>query len=142
VKYSYAVEGTYNVTLTTFDAAGNKSLNTSEVKVLSALSSELQIVIADKGDNVLGYSYIYTEDEEGKGTNYSADSMSSILITTDAGTYTIAAYKEGYLPKNVDITLSPGASQKIIINLEKSELVTGTLTTKRLELQELIDLGV
>ena len=49
---------------------------------------------------------------------------------------------QGYLPNDTELRINPYDELSITIKLEKKELVTGNLTSRRLSLQEMVDAGI
>ncbi|MCR5837567.1 MAG: fibronectin type III domain-containing protein [Lachnospiraceae bacterium] len=144
VRYRYKEMGTYKAKLTVTDAAGNSDTTPITVRVRSRISAKVDFKVINKsGSNnyIMSYSYIYIEND-GVGENYRADSYGELSVVLSAGTYTVDVYKEGYMPKSYRITVANGDEQVQTLEIEKGELVTGELTTTRLTLQQIIDLGV
>ena len=143
-KHKYKEIGKYKGSLTVSDAAGNKNTQEFTVHVRSRISTKVNINVKNVTNGnaySMSYAYVYIE-QDGFGTNYNADSFGELSVVLSAGTYTVKAFKEGYMPTTKTLKVSSGKEIDFNINLEKGELVTGKITTKRLTLEELVDLGV
>lgn len=144
-RYTYQEMGTYQAKLTVTDTSGNTDSTDITVHVRSRISAKVNLKVNGaygSSSMSLGYAYIYIESEFGEKSYYNADCYGELSVVLAAGTYTVDAYKEGYMPKSFTITVGKGDEQSEVLTLEKGELVTGKLTTTRLTLKEIMDLGV
>lgn len=144
VRHRFKEMGKYIGKLTVIDRAGNKDIQEFTVYVRSRISAKVNISVGNvSGNNTysMSYAYVYIE-KDGIGVTYNADSYGELSVVLDAGTYIVDAYKEGYMPVSRTLTVTSGEEKKMVIQVEKGELVTGKITTKRLTLDQLIDLGV
>lgn len=143
-KHKYKDMGTYKGKLTVKDKAGNVGTQDFTVYVRSRISAKISIRVNNISGNYrysLPFAYLYVE-KDGKGTVYNADSFGELDLILDAGDYIIKAYSEGYMPTSKKLSVKTGEEMKMDISLEKGELVTGSIKTKRLTLEQLQDLGV
>ncbi|MDQ2085051.1 PKD domain-containing protein [Herbivorax sp. ANBcel31] len=143
-SHIYTEEGVYEVTLTVFDPAGNSDTDTINVKVHSL--SEVGVmevrVIDDATGEPVGGASVYVDFPDDTPSRFTADSQGVVHIVGKTGRYNIAAYKEGYLPKEINAQLNQYKSSPVTIGIEKGELVVGELDVRRMELDEIIEAGI
>ena len=122
--------GTYYGKLTVTDTSGNTDSSDFVVYVRSRISAEVtfKVISQSSGTNfALGYSYIYIESELGEKSYYNADEYGELNVVLPAGTYTVDAYKEGFMPKSFEITVSNGEeAEKILSDIQGKEFTVKT----------------
>lgn len=143
VTYAYPETGTYMLALTVKDAAGREGRATSAVKVLSKSSGGVSVRVRAESGAILENAQIYIQKKgEKEGKNYTGNSNGELEVALDAGTYEISAYQTGHIPLQKEVKIAPGAVRKVEFSLESNEVVTGTLTHRKLDVREIMELGV
>jgi YD repeat-containing protein len=70
------------------------------------------------------------------------DATGRTKIVGEAGNYNISAYAEGYLPKEENKRITARLDDETTIRLTPGDVVTGEVTTRRLNLKEIEELGI
>lgn len=143
VDYAYSQAGTYTLTLTVKDATGKEVSATSSVVVLSKSCGGVEVKVASTSGSTLGNAQVYIQKTgEKRGTDYTCDTNGELKVSLNSGTYKVSAYISGYLPVEKQVKITPGAIKKVNFELESNELITGTLTHRRLDVREIVELGI
>lgn len=140
----YTSEGVFTVSLTVFDPSGNSDSDTLEVKVYSRQdvgTLQLQVIDSATGSPV-PYSDIVLEKGEGWSQKFTADALGVANIVAEAGSYKLSAYKTGYKPQSVNVTIEANIRKIDEIRLAKGDILTGELKVRRMSLDEIIDAGI
>ncbi|MBP3458126.1 MAG: PKD domain-containing protein, partial [Lachnospiraceae bacterium] len=143
--HSYEKAGSYNVTLTVWDGAGNKACAAGVVQVMDKTNSgSATIKVLAKDGTALGGAYVYvkTGNDKDDYVQLRTDVNGEAKVVSKAGIYEFAAYAQDYMPGDGTIRISNYESLETTITLEKGEVITGNLTVERMELDELIEKGV
>lgn len=143
--HTYEESGTYSMTLTVWDGAGNKATAVSAVQVMdktSQGSALIRVLSKDKTPLSGAYVYIKTGNGENDILRLRTDRNGEVKVIAKAGAYEYAAYAQDYMPKEGVVRLSNYETPEETAVLEKGEVVTGNLTVERMELDELIEKGV
>ena len=143
-SHVYTEEGVYQVTLTVFDPAGNSSMDTIQVDVRPNREVgvlEVKVIDGSTGKPISGAS-VYVDFENDTPARFNANSNGIVHIVGKAGSCSVAAYAEGYLPKEVSAQLNTYESSPVTIAIEKGELVVGELKVRRMELDEILEAGI
>lgn len=144
VKYKYMQTGTYNGKLTVYDAAGNHNSKKFEVKVRDRIDGQVTIKVtgqSEQSETPLEYAYVYIEGMQGEQSYYSTNEYGELVTVLPNGQYVIDVYKEGYLPKSMNLEVANGDEKNVTVVLEEGSLVTGKFEKERLSLEEIINLG-
>lgn len=143
VNYAYPDAGTYTLTLTVRDADGNEGSVTSSVEVCPKSCGGVAVTVKGNHGEILEKAQVYIQKEgDEKGKVYNCDAYGKMEAALNAGTYTVSAYQSGHLPLEKTVTINPGAVKKVNFVLESRELVTGTLTHRKLDVREIMELGI
>ena len=143
VTHTYAAGGTYTVTLTLQDAAGNETSKTQAVTVTAQADSTLVTVtvLGQAGEPLPSAQVVY--DLGGANTSYYTNSSGQVSFhTAGSGAVEIGAYASGCLPGSKTVTLVHGYESAVTLRLEEAPVVTGTLTSSELTYEEIQDLGI
>lgn len=143
--HTYEESGTYSMTLTVWDGAGNKATAVSAVQVMdktSQGSALIRVLSKDKTPLSGAYVYVKTGNGENDILRLRTDRNGEVKVIAKAGAYEYAAYAQDYMPKEGVVRLSNYETPEETAVLEKGEVVTGNLTVERMELDELIEKGV
>ena len=142
-KYRYNTSGKYAVKLTVTDASGNSSEKDIEVQVKEASNSGIcNLTVVDYQGNPIPYAYVYVKAGADSNTTFMTDAYGKISLCYKSGTYTVAAYKEGYLPEEQEYTITNMKTTEEVLKLSSGEVVVGKFEVQRMSLQEIIDSGV
>ena len=144
-EHVYEEEGNYTVSLTVSDAAGNKDTATTTVSVGNKTKNgTIKLQVTNKsGVGIPGaYVYVKTGDGDNDFKKLNCDSRGYVDIVGEAGYYEISAFAGGYLPGDSHFQLYANEKMPCNITLDRGELVTGTMTSKRLSIEEMIAKGV
>lgn len=139
-KHTYSEAGTYKVSLTVYDSAENSDTHTTEVEIYDEDYNAVKIRV--RGDNgaVLSGARVYCELTGGK-IDATTDSTGCYDFIAKKGSYDVYFYIAGYLPKMVTVSVT-GEASVVNVVLPKGEVVVGNLTTRPLELKEILALGI
>ena len=141
-NHIYSDPGTYTASLTVKDSAGNASNSEISVTVHDEDTygyAEVQLVDSSRNTSVAN-AMVYAELPDGD-ILVNTNSNGVATIYAPFGTYKMSFYKDGYLPVSADITIEKGGSWTTVY-IENGELVTGKIEVKRLDLQEIENLGI
>lgn len=142
VTHSYTAGGTFTVTLTVKDDAGNAATQTQTVAVTAqADNTQVNVTVSDDTGASLGRVQV-VYDMGGANTSYYTNGGTVSFHTTDIGEVQIGAYASGYLPSAETVTLEHGKDVNVVIQLQKAPVVTGNLTSKELTYEEILDRGL
>ncbi|MCQ2496171.1 MAG: leucine-rich repeat protein [Lachnospiraceae bacterium] len=141
--YIFNTAGSHSVKLTVSDEAGNSASANAQVMIYEQKSSgSASIHVTDAYGSGLGGAYIYFKKSDGEVYSAVTDAFGYIEVSGMAGTYNIAAYKNGYLPADIDANLSQYEQNNYQISLKKDDLIVGELTVRRMTLEEMEKAGV
>ncbi len=141
--HSYQEAGTYEVTLQVKDAAGNEAQATTTVTVHEKTGRGSSVVkVVDENGAAIPYASIFVSTPVTEGYSLKADSRGLVTVVAENGTYNVAAYASGYLPEDIDISVSEYEVREYTLCLVKDELIVGELTVRRMELEEMLEAGV
>ena len=141
-NHIYSDPGTYTASLTVKDSAGNASNSKISVTVHDEDTygyAEVQLVDSSRNTSVAN-AMVYAELPDGD-ILVNTNSNGVATVYAPFGTYKMSFYKDGYLPVAADITVEKGGSRTTVY-IENGELVTGKIEVKRLDLQEIENLGI
>ncbi|MBQ8923200.1 MAG: PKD domain-containing protein, partial [Lachnospiraceae bacterium] len=142
-RYIYDIEGTYNIKLTVTDASGNANTAVCETEVISTDGTgTVEITVMDSTGTVIPYALVYMNDSEDEANCYKTDANGRVSISAKAGEYKAAAYKQGYLPKDIDVEVNEYTNLSYNIIINKGDIVVGEIKAHRMSLQEMVDAGV
>lgn len=142
-EYTYPSAGTYELTLTITDLSGNSTSKSTTVTVAKDIGI-VDVTVTSGNKRLQGVTVAVCMNgkpcysSEGSETN----KQGTVSFPMSAGTYQFAAYKEGYLPAEVEVTVEAGQRQAITINLEKGEMVTAQFQTHEMTKEEMEDAGI
>lgn len=142
VSHTYENDGTYDVTLTVKDSAGNIGSHTVKAYIYSDDYGTVQLKTLLKGTNsALGNVKVYCDIAGIDNSEFMTDSNGNFKLIAPKGTYDIYFYKNEYLPVYERITVT-GESSSRSVELEKKDLLDGELTVRALDVNEMIALGI
>ena len=142
--YRFTTPGTYNASLTVTDTSGNYDSINFKIEVLNTNNcGSKKIRVVDQDGKPIKYAYVYMYSDDENEETLKTDSEGFVIVSGDFGEQTVAAYKQGYLPKEKSIYLdSVVDNDPETIVLESGELVVGSFTVHRMELQEMVEAGI
>lgn len=141
ITHSYEKDGTYDVTLTVKDSAGNSDSHSIKAYIYSNDYGYVQFKTTDDNGISLGGVKIYCEIPNVDSTDFITDSNGNFKFIAPKGTYDVYFYKNEYLPEYVPLTVTGENSVKKV-TLEKKQLVEGELTVRNLDINEIVSLGI
>jgi PKD repeat protein len=140
-SHVYEKSGTYSVTLTVKDSAGNLNSAKIQTTVYDKSYGSVDISVTNASGQKLAGAIVHAELPGVSETNFITDSDGKVTLAAKPGTYTVYFYQSGYLPTSKEITVSTDGNDEIV-RLEKKELVTGEITVKTLDIAEIKALGI
>ena len=141
--HAYADAGTYTVTLTVEDAAGNQGTasQTIRIKDWEAVGT-LRVYVTDENGSPVPGAGVYL-DLGGENQRVEYTNRSGIVeIAAPAGTQDIGAYLQGYLPAKSTVDIITGTETEVHLTIVHQELVVGDLTVRELTLDEIRAAGI
>lgn len=141
VSHSYKDDGTYDVTLTVKDSAGNTDSHTIKAYIYSNDYGYIQFKTTDTSGRILSGVKIYCEIPGVDSTDFVTDINGNFKFIAPKGKYDVYFYKNEYLPEYVSITVT-GENISKKVELEKKQLVEGELTVRNLDINEIVSLGI
>ncbi|MDE7368038.1 MAG: PKD domain-containing protein, partial [Lachnospiraceae bacterium] len=142
-KHVYTTKGIYTVTLTVTDKSGNTATDTATVKVLQkGTTGSLTITVVDETGKLLSNTCVYAHTSEEENDTFMTDAYGQCTIIAEPGTYKIALFKNGYGAKEMEITLRLFDQGEQTIVLTKGEAVSGELTVRKLNFDEIVAAGI
>lgn len=141
--HAYEALGTYTVTLTVTDAEGNTDTvsMTVEVKERASLGNVEITVVNDSGVCVSGAPVYFDMDSDKPIIKYT-DANGRVSFTANAGTYTIGAYMDGYLPVTKQVLLTGSTTRSVELIMVEQPIVAGEFEVKRMTLEEIVAAGI
>lgn len=142
-KYTYRNSGKYTVKLTVTDTSGNKSEKEIEVQVKEASNNGIcNLTVVDYTGNPIPYAYVYINTGSDSDTAFMTDAYGKVSLCYKAGTYRVAAFKDGYLPEEQDYIITNMKTTEEVLRLSSGEVVVGNFEVHRMSIQEIVDAGV
>lgn len=143
-SYIYHETGTYTAALTVTDTSGNTNNTQFVITVLDKTTCGRKTVrVTDVNGNPLKYAYVYLYSEDEENKTLKTDHEGLVTVSGAFGEQRIAAYKQGYMPKEQIILVDSLNSQNIdTVVLEEGELVIGALSVHRMSLEEMVEAGI
>ncbi len=142
-EYIYNEIGTYNMKLTVTDDNGNHSTSETTVTVGEDVGI-LKVKVVSGSKLLSGADVVACVNGEPchSGTASQTDSQGMMVFPIGAGTYKIAAYKSGYLPKETEVSIRTGETKEITIDLNAESIVTADFSVKQLSIKEMEEAGI
>lgn len=142
VSHSYEKDGTYDVTLTVKDSAGNFDSHTVKAYIYSNEYGTVQLRTVLKDTNTsIGNVKVYCDIEGIDSSEFMTDANGNFKLIAPKGTYDIYFYKNEYLPQHASVKVT-GEASSLNVEIEKKNLVDGDLTVRSLDINEMIELGI
>ena len=142
-NYIYEAEGTYTASLAVTDVSGNRS--TKQFRVTVENDTGLLQVTVRGNNSVLKDADVVLRSN---GVTYhssigtTTDGKGIISFPVEEGTYQIAAYKDGYKPKDMTVTVEKGNKKEVTIELEQNSLISASITSKKMTHEEMEKEGI
>ena len=142
--YVYNQTGTYTATLTVTDTSDNTASTQFTVTVLDKTNCGRKTVrVTDQNGSPLKYAYVYLYSEDENNKIFKTDCEGLVTVSGAFGEQRIAAYKQGYLPKEQVVYIDSVSDSNIdTIVLEDGELVIGEFSVHRMSLEEMVEAGI
>ncbi len=142
VSHSFENDGTYDVTLTVKDSAGNSDSHTVKAYVYSNEYGTVQFKTVLKGTNTsIGNVKVYCDIADVDSSEFMTDANGNFKFIAPKGTYDVYFYKNEYLPQRASVKVT-GETSTLTVEIEKKDLVEGELTVRPLDINEMIALGI
>ncbi|SDJ62915.1 intein N-terminal splicing region/RHS repeat-associated core domain-containing protein, partial [Lachnospiraceae bacterium G41] len=142
-RYTYNAPGNYTIILTVKDAAGNQSSVSTTARIYENTGKgKTKVQVTDESGIGLPYALVYLKLDEDTGLSLKADQFGYVEIVQDVGIARIAAYKQDYLPSEMEIVISEYEVKEYKLKLIRNELIVGKLTVHRMSLEEMQQAGV
>ena len=139
-EHTYSSEGTYDISLTVYDSAGNSDTAETQIIIYDKSFDCVKIKVRGSDRGYISGARIYCEETD-KKIDANTDSFGSYDFVAKPGSYDVYVYFEGYIPKMVTVNVN-GEASVIDVVLSKGEVAVGKLTTRPLELNEILALGI
>lgn len=141
--HAYQATGEYTVTLTLTDFWGNKDSFMQKIESVAKKSGGIRVSVkAENGSNLSDTVIQIQKSPNGKVQEVSTDYNGVYESALKNGTYTVSVYKSGYLPKQQTVKVKDGIIKDIKFTLQQHEVVTGEVSHRKLDMREIIELGV
>jgi len=124
-------EETEEIDKITVDIEDNPEYGIANFTVLDALSLE----------PVSGAAIFITTEKDGEATLIT-DEKGQISQVLPVGQWTVSVYAEGYLVRNVKITVEAGEQDIPPIGISDKPLVDASITTKEMTYEEMVEAGI
>lgn len=142
VSHSYEKDGTYDVTLTVKDSAGNSDSHTVKAHIYSNEYGTVQLRTVLKNTNTsIGNVKVYCDIAGVDSSEFMTDASGNFSLIAPKGTYDIYFYKNEYLPQHASVKVT-GETSSLNVEIEKKNLVEGKLTVRTLDVNEMVALGI
>ncbi len=141
--YIYEKAGTYNIQLKVTDGNGNYASSNAIICVGEDVGI-LNVKVVSGDDVLAGADVVACINGEPyhSGAAPQTNDDGKLEFPLQEGTYKIAAYKSGYLPKEVEVSIAEGENKEIVIDLEKGEMITASFETKEMSKKEMEEAGI
>lgn len=143
VNHAYQTAGTYTVSLTVWDAAGNEHTQTMTVTVRNPEAvGTLEITVLDESGQIVPNAGVYVNlGSENMSVVYTnANGMAQVRVS--AGSHLVGVYKDGYLPEQRTVEVAAGSTVPLTVNVVERNIVVGELTVERMTLEQIRDAGI
>lgn len=142
VSHSYEKDGTYDVTLTVKDSAGNSDSHTVKAYIYSDEYGTVQLrtVLKDTNTSIENVK-IYCDIAGVDSSEFMTDASGNFKLIAPKGTYDIYFYKNEYLPQRESVKVT-GETSTLTVEIEKKDLIEGKLTVRTLDVNEMVALGI
>ena len=144
VNHVYMEPGEYILKLTIYDTAGNSAQTTRCVNVYGEenIGDAIFIVKGDDGKRLSG-AYISVKNVLSEtASDLRTDSTGEAYFAGNTGMYIVSVYANGYLPEEILVDIVNRETIKEEIVLGAGSVILGELHCRRLELYEMLELGV
>ncbi|MBQ6987422.1 MAG: InlB B-repeat-containing protein, partial [Oscillibacter sp.] len=140
-SHDFAEEGTYTVTLTVRDAAGNSHSATAAVTVV-ADGDAVKLTALDtvSGKPVAGATISVT-DGAGNTAQYAAGADGKVFLSAENGTYTVAASADGYQNRTFSVTVADD-KRAFDVYLNAADVLRVETKVKELTKEEAVAAGI
>ncbi|MCH5280115.1 MAG: PKD domain-containing protein, partial [Lachnospiraceae bacterium] len=143
--HTYEQAGIYTVTLTVSDANGNEAMTMSNVQIMDKSNNGSSVIrVLSQDGNAISGAYVYLKmgNNEEDILRLRTDVNGEVRILGKTGVYEYAVYAQDHMPADATFRISNYETLEETITLKRGDVVTGNLTVKRLNLDELVEMGV
>ncbi len=138
VTHKYNTPGQYTIKLTVTDSQGNCSEATKTVTVCNEFTTaEAKIKVVDASGSPISGAEVFFDVDKGsdncKKTNY----LGEVTFIAEKGNHVIGVFNgSDYIPITQTISVISGVDRTYKITLVNENMVTGTIETERMSLEE------
>ncbi|MCX7922713.1 MAG: PA14 domain-containing protein [Clostridia bacterium] len=143
-SHIYSAPGNYTASLTVYDASGNSATDTVNVEVRPKETvgiMEVRILDDSSGMLISGGS-LMIELPDGTMQKFSTNEYGVANVVADPGTYRVFAYKNDYKPVAENAEFTANQKTSLTIRLQKSQLVVGNISVRRMSYDEILEAGI
>ncbi len=135
--HSYSKVGVYNVKLTITDTSGNVKYQVKQVTVKEKIDvATVKIKVRDDSNKIIPNTNVifdYGKEEEAR---YTSNSSGVVEVKTQAGTHSVAVYKEGYTSAEKSVNAINNDTTELLVTLVKKDIYIVSLQWKEMTAKE------
>lgn len=136
--HTYTKAGSYTLTLSVSDRAGNETQGIVPIEIIDPSSPSLTVQVRRSGSETVIPNVSLVTDI---GT-FTTDASGEAVLVGNPGPLTVNLIAEGYVGSTQVVTLPEKGEERTILYLKPGQLAVGTITQRRLTLDEIKAAGI